>query len=658
MKIYNSLRVHLSSWADDAAFDELLCLLRDYRDCVQQVAFFSSDFHPPLPLALARAHADVLRGRIRRVKAEGFSCGINVLATVGHHPERMDEALQGDWRRATDADGNECPASFCPADERYQREYVGPLYECFCAAEPDFLWIDDDVRLQHAPIGDACFCDGCIRVFNAEYGHSFTRAALKEALAAPDTALRKQWLSHQSEKIARLLRFIRRTVNACDDRIELGFMTGERYAEGYDFLLWADALSDGGKYEILWRPGGGAYSDRPFEEIEEKAKQLGRQCAGLPACVTGIQSEIENFPYRVLQKSPRSTALEVLMDVGTGCTGAALNILPTFTSGGEGVGVTRGHFDAIRAAYPFEKLLSDRLGRAPTAGVYDGWHRRARAALPDFFRGSGDRFARAWRDLFSLGLPECFDAEQACCFLLTGDAPRAYSEEELLRILSAGVYMDGEALSVLNELGFGELTGFRVGETFREDRVEVYAEHPINRGFEGKCRRCPQIFVRGSSAALIPPPGAETLARLTDYRGAVAAECAMGLYRNRLGGRVCVCAHYATADMGDTMKSVQIKRIFRALSGDTLPFLTESCVRLQAVVRRTERGVAAVLLNPNLDRLTDVAVLFAGKPARLEMIGEDMRPLALDPAGTDGAMTRFILPDLPPYSMALLTPLD
>ena len=110
MKIYNSLRVHLSSWADDAAFDELLCLLRDYRDCVQQVALFSSDFHPPLPLELARERADALRDRIRRVKAEGFSCGINVLATVGHHPERMDEALQGDWRRATDADGNECQA--------------------------------------------------------------------------------------------------------------------------------------------------------------------------------------------------------------------------------------------------------------------------------------------------------------------------------------------------------------------------------------------------------------------------------------------------------------------------------------------------------------------------------------------------------------------
>ena len=655
--VYHSVRVPVSSWADDAAFEELLALLGEYRDCVQQIAFFSSEFHPPLPLAVAEERFTLLRDRIARAKAAGFSCGVNILATVGHHPERMDEALHGSWRRMTNIDGETCKASFCPADEEYQRDYVGPLYTLCCGAKPDFIWVDDDVRYGHIPIGNGCFCDGCLALFNREYHYDFDRPRLKAALSDIDNmTLRHDWLRHQSEKIAGLLGFIRRTVNACDDTITLGFMTGERPFEGYDFPLWAEALSDHGKYPVMWRPGGGAYTDRPFAGQVEKSAQIGRQCAGLPDYVTVIQSEIENFPYRLLQKSHRATALESLLHVGTGCTGAAFNILPS-TREGESVAIMRGHFEAIRATFPFAKLLSDTLGRAPSVGVFDGWHRHTQAAADDFFRGWGD-FTGAWQHLYELGLPHCFDFDFACCYLLTGSQSRAFSDEELKTILSSGVYLDAEALRVLNERGFAELTGFRVSERFPEDHVEVYADHPLNEGFVGKRRLCPQVFVRGSSAALVPHPAAERLCYLTDYHGHIAADCSLGLFTNALGGRVCVSSHYAAADMGDTFKAAQIKRIFRTMSGDRLPFVAESCARLHVVARRTPQGNAVVLLNPTMDRLTEIPVLLAGRYHTLKMTGEDMRQIILPAAGTDGAMTRFLLPELPPFSMALLCPGD
>ncbi|MBQ6020507.1 MAG: hypothetical protein IJL26_10060 [Clostridia bacterium] len=656
-KILNSVRVSVPNWKPPEAFGALLAFLSEYKDCVQQVAFFTSDFHPPQPLSTAREHAAILRERIARTKEVGFSCGINVLSTIGHHPERLDEALRGGWRHMTDIDGNICAGSFCPADEAYQTEYVKPLYEIYSAAKPDFLWVDDDVRYGHLPIGNGCFCDGCIARFNARGGHSFTRASLKEALTAPgNTDLRKRWLREQSDKIAELLRFIGETVRAVDDSITLGFMTGERYFEGYDFALWAKALSDGGKYQIMWRPGGGAYGDRPFDAQLEKAAQIGRQCARLPGYVTVVQSEIENFPYRLLQKSPRSTALEVLLHTAAGCTGAALNVLPDAPHG-EPVSVMRRHFDALRSVVPFEKVLSDTLGRAPTAGIYDGWHIHAQAALDgDFLRGGGSRFPDAWDELFSLGLPVCRDFKNAGCYLLTGTSPRAFDEEELTRILSTGVYMDAEAMETLNRMGYGALTGFRAGETFAEDSVEVYAEHPLNAGIVGKTRLCPQVFVRGGSAALIPAPGAETLCYLADHRGNRKADCSTGLFKNALGGLVCVSSHYARVGFLDTLKSLQMKRVFRALSGDTLPFAVESCARLRAVVRRTPRGDAAVLLNPNLDTLADIAVLLGGDIRSAEILFEDGRRETLPAQGTDGNMTRFVLPPFPPYFAALLIP--
>ena len=654
-RVLNAVRVSVPNWKDEPAFDALLSFLSGYQDVVGQVALFSSDFHPPQPLETAAIHAALLRDRIARVKDAGFSCGINVLSTIGHHPERLDEALRGNWRHMTDIDGETCAGSFCPADERYREEYVKPLYELYCAAGPDFIWVDDDVRYGHLPIGYGCFCDGCVARFNARCVASCTRETLKQALTAPEnTPLRRLWLREQSDKLAALLVFIGRTVRAVDETITLGFMTGERYFEGYDFALWADALSEHGKYPIMWRPGGGAYGDRPFDGISEKARQIGRQCARLPEYVTVVQSEIENFPYRLLQKSPRSNALETLLYTAAGCTGAALNVLPDAPHG-EPVSVMRGHFDALRRALPFEKRLSETLGRAPAAGIYDGWHIHAQAALDgDFLRGGGGRFPEAWMELFSLGLPVCHDLNNACCCLLTGASPRAFTEDELTRMLSKGVYMDAQALCELNRMGYGELTGFQLGESFPEDSVEVYAPHPLNADLAGKTRLCPQVFVRGESAALLPAPGAETLCYLEDHRGRRKAECSMGLFRNALGGVVCVSSHYARCGFLDTLKSAQMKRVFRALSGDGLPFLPESCVRVQAVVRRTGRGDAAVLLNPNLDTLENVAVLLGGAPQSAAVTFEDGRSVALAPEGRDGSMTRFILPPLPPYALVLL----
>ncbi|MBO4407438.1 MAG: hypothetical protein J5849_07025 [Clostridia bacterium] len=655
----NSIRVSVPNWQDEKAFAELCSLLSDYRDCVEQVAFFSSDFHPPLPLSVARERSSLLRERVRRVKALGFSGGINVLSTIGHHPERMDEALHGDWQHMTNIDGEENEAVFCPGDERYREEYVAPLYRLFSEAEPDFIWVDDDVRYDHLPTGRGCYCRGCVDRFNRAYGYSFDRASLKKALTSPDGAeLRKKWLRKQSETIAELLRFVARTVRASSDGIRLGFMSGERYAGGYGFDLWADALSEGGAYEIMWRPGGGAYSDRPFAAFTEKARQIGRQTARLPSCVTSVQSEIECFPYRILEKSPRSTALETLLYVGAGATGAALNILPN-APGGESLSIMRGHFDALRRTLPFEKKLSRVLGRSPSCGVFDGWHPLANAALSDSFPdGSGGSFPEKWNELFSLGIPRAFDFGKAKVYLLTGSMPLAYSGEELLHILSSGVYMDAEALDVLNGMGYRSLTGFDAGDPIPEDSVERYADHPLHESFAGGVRLCPQIFIHGVSRSLLPDPGAEILCGLFDHRGRKKADCSMGLFRNALGGTVCVSSHYPLCGFSDSMKSLEMKRLFRLLSGDTLPFLSDSLVRISLIARETETGPAAVLLNPNFDRLEGAAILAFGGKSAARFTNERGEESLLPAAGTDGAMTRFLLPPLEPYETALLEPLS
>ena len=80
---------------------------------------------------------------------------------------------------------------------------------------------------------------------------------------------------------------------------------------------------------------------------------MGRQNAYLPDYVTVIQSEIENFPYQLLKKTPKSTALEAAMSMTVGCTGAAFNILPSET--GESLDTIVPHLRAINRLTAFYK---------------------------------------------------------------------------------------------------------------------------------------------------------------------------------------------------------------------------------------------------------------------------------------------------------------
>ena len=657
-KVIYSVRIGTGHWENDAMFEDLLAHLKKYSDCIQQVAFFTNNFHSPMTLEMAKERCTILKDRVARVKALGMSCGLNILATIGHHPERLEDSAQGDWTYNTNIDGEVCLGSRCMNNPKFLEEYVGPLYRLHCEANPDFIWIDDDVRAGHLPIGFVCFCDNCIAKFNKDYGYDFTREQLKAAFEAEGgVELRKQWLSHQTDKYVALFKFIRQTVNAYDDGIMLGMMTGERYFEGYDFAAWAQALSDDGKYEIMWRPGGGNYRDDKKKNGEDsfvKSSQVGRQCANLPAYVTSIQSEIENFPHRPMDKGERYTALETLMHVSTGCTAAALNIMVGWDTG-ESASIMDRHMDEIRRTLPFAKKLSKTVGRRPAVGVHCGWSINSQAAVDGpFAKGYGGSFFDAWEELYFMGIPEGYDFDAAPAYMLTGRTPLAFSKEELQTILSRGVYMDGEAATVLNEMGYGDLVGFTVGRVFEDDSVEVYEDHPLNKGFVGNRRFCPEIFCKGTTSELIPAAGAEVLCRLEDYHGNVRAACSMGLFRNRLGGTVCVCGHYALTEQRDTQRSVLMKRLFRLMSNDTLPIMVESYHRVRAVARLDGTNFVATLLNTSLDNLTDVTVLLPASVKVITVTDEAMNETVLAPVGEDGNMNRFVIPTMRAMSMLLI----
>ena len=72
--------------------------------------------------------------------------------------------------------------------------------------------------------------------------------------------------------------------------LTLGFMTGDRFFEGYDFDRWAEALAGPNRAPVYWRPGGGFYEDLSPGGLVGKSHDIGRQIAFLPSLVLCVAS--------------------------------------------------------------------------------------------------------------------------------------------------------------------------------------------------------------------------------------------------------------------------------------------------------------------------------------------------------------------------------
>ena len=581
-KHLHSLRVAYENWLDIDRLHHLLRLLQTYPAGITQIALFTTPVHIPLPLPELNRRAQIMNERMETIRESGFSAGINILTTIGHHCEDLDEGLGERYTYMTNISGEVCRGSYCMRNPDYLREYVVPCYTALAEAKPDFIWVDDDIRYGHMPIGFGCFCDHCIETFNRKMGTVYTREELRDALNRQDVPLRKAWLDHNSEAICGIFRVIGQTVRAIDPDIQLGFMTGERYFEGYQFAAYAEALSENGKYEIMWRPGGGSYVDYCYDEIVKKSEETGRQNAYLPDYVTVVQYELENFPYQLIKKTPVSTALETAWSMTVGCTGGAFNMLPSET--GEPIENIEGHLKEIERIQPMYRLLNEKVGGRQPDGISAAWRIDDQAAVPEgeFFTAYGDMYASFAREFFDFGLPQCYVPEKAVVKVLHNNATVHWNDEEIKDLLSGGVYMDAGALDALNKRGFGEYTGFEIEKTVPVDAHECYTGHALNEGIEGGQRNCRQAFNPGDSYALAPTAdNAQCLAQLMDYHNRILAECSHGLYENSIGGRICVGGYYPFAWVSDHRKIKQLKRLMIELSGGKLPSYVDSVCRIR-----------------------------------------------------------------------------
>lgn len=654
-----SFRIGIGLSLQEKRFNELLDYFDTYHGVTDDITFFTAATHPPAPLEVFKERVAIFKGRMELARSRGYKAGINLLSTVGHLNENLPNSLKGDYTHITDIDGNTYAATYCLNDEKFRKEYVTEVYKAAALANPDYIWIDDDVRAEaYGNLRYPCFCNKCLQIFAQEYGVTFSRAKLKKAFNEGDINnkldIRKKWLQHNRNNFANFFTLIEKTVHAIGPKISIGFMTGDRFYAGYDFANWSAILSGPNKVPVLWRPGGGAYDDLEPMNFIDKAHAIGRQVSVLPPNVVSIQSEIENFPYWRLKKSAAMVAFETATYMAAGATGAAYNVLGFFD---EPLDEYKPLAEKLQQVRPFLNLMEKYLGRKPITGINTFWNSDSRIA--------GNAEKGDWLDtgtplnsyeIYDLGLPVSYSAAHAPVTILGLDMIYAMSKDEIMKMFSTGVYMSGEVLAQVNKLGYGDLTGFEVVGTETIDQIERLTANPLNGPFAGRLRDSRQSFwMQPAYSFKKHDEKAEILSELTDYTLTTTASCTVGIFENRLGGRVCVSGYYPWTALGNLAKSSQVKSLFRWLSSDKLPGYIASFHKIDLWIRERENNrIVLALTNSSFDAAKDLVLMLNTNLNTIKVYDMNCVATTYIASASDGPYKKFVIPYVDPWQVRLI----
>ena len=650
-------RIGHGHWVPDAAFSNLVAFLQGHR-LTGKIAFFAGDQHSPTSLKRMRALVPVLEKRLAALKALGYEVGVNHLCTIGHTEEGYAYA---EWMEGTELftaySGKKSPSNRCPNDAVWRERYVKPIYEALARTKPDFIWIDDDLRMEgHGPAaGPGCFCPNCMKRIRERLGYTGDLAGLEAFLTDPEKGLerRRAMLQLSRETLGGLIAYVRGVVRGVSPDIVMGGMDGCGTWNGWGYEEKITGLAPLPGEKSYWRPGGGFYTDgRPFD-LFEKVNDLAQIASLLPDRVTKIESEIECFNYQRVAKGESMVVTEALADIAGGTSGTAWNVLAAPEN--DSLEVFGSLVDRLEALRPQMDAMVRAAGRARARGVWDCRTRDVRAGHVPGERWFTPRWERSFlgSDIQKLGVPAAYREDEAEAFAPTAEAIYEMSDARLDRLLSRGVYVSPSALRAFIARGRAAEIGFEPGETLTGDTFrEKRTEHPLNAGIVGYERDARLSFWPGEVLALQPRDGAKTVARCVDVGGAERAACVAGTFENARGGRVYVSGFFPYDRHLYRHSSIHLHRVFDWLSFGRLTGVVDTYCRAALWVR----GDLVSVLNLSFDTANGVEIILRGeKWARgLRVLGSGV---ILKPT-VEGGRCRYQLPSFPPWSLLALEPME
>lgn len=538
-----------------------------------------------------------------------------MLITLGHIDEDKAPDHPLPFQKIVGYMGDVSISCHCPVDEDFLL-FTEEKYRLCASVNPDFIWVDDDIKLFWNGVKFGCFCPKCLSRFNETNGFSYTRETLVEAMEVPENnALRSLWVRDISDRISMLLLRIGVAVRSVNPSIRLGFMTQRQSwstYNGMDFPKWFTSLG-----AQMGRPGEGCYFDALPEQILVKSFSTAQQAYEYPETVTDIQYELENFPINSWQKSSRVAVTELALAAATGMNGVLLN------NSNEFIGL-RGQdrlYDSIARERKAWELWLETSQEWKCGGFYPAFclrydQRRTMEPGESFFTTFEQQEKHDITKCYALsymGVPISMRKDVAWGTILTGTLSQGYTDEELNDFFRGPVIVSGNAVKELERRGFGQYLGVRY---LGGDRKSLYEEinpaDPINAALLDSP-------VRNVHPSFWPASGDwfETVSddvRVVSFMKRQECEilgAATTLYENSLGGRVCVLGYAPFHMQNDLPRFQQISGIVQWLLGKRQSAYLVTPGKTAFFVREGESGLGCAVLNLTMDEqdTTEISVL-------------------------------------------------
>ena len=257
--------------------------------------------------------------------------------------------------------------------------------------------------------------------------------------------------------------------------------------------------------------------------------------------------------------------------------------------------------------------------------------------------------------LCHIGIPLTTDRSAANGVILTGNIPDGYTDEELTAFFGKAVIMDADALRVLESRGLGHLAGVRWAGEASDAVMEHYnLEDPITDSLTDEFRDIRIAFFGQSAAILEPLDGSvRTISYLENYCGKRLG-ITSSLYRNELGGRVCVLGYGAFARVESPSRKLLMMRICDELTRYTMPVKVLDDCKAAVFIRSDESGTRSMVtfLNMSLDDTGDVRVAIRGA-SNIKLLAADGSETELAVKLQDGYAVASV-PNTPAYDTRVL----
>lgn len=509
-----------------------------------------------------KSHYEKLAEFFVQIRDEVARCGV----TCGWwNGLTLKSGASKKYQRMVRKDGNEAPFANCPLDPAYQKAFA-ERNALFCKiAKPAFVLFEDDYAIGAATGSYGCFCKFHLDEFAKREGKYYTREELVGIFdkRTPDSfELMKRWRDLRADSMVSISEAVRKEVDIETPEIPFGLcQSGSCDMDGDSTEKICRALA-GSSHTPFARFHGTTYCDL------EGAKGMPRVLYHAIYCKEHIKGdfafyhESDIFPHtRFYMPVAKMRAMESVMfsnafDGALFYNSQLLDDHLEEQEYGKMLAKERKRFNVINK-------LSKQCKRQGVEIAYDPFWNTAED-LPD---------VPYWTESVAIfGIP--YITTEASVAFWDSRQAKYYDHDTVMKYLSKGLFLDGEAAKILCERGYGKYLGVEIGEDIAQGRqqYDLDAKEVIKAPFDeySKGKHMPVAYFfspRGTGKGLeikVINPKVEVVTENYNCKKEFIGN-AMVRFENELGGRIVVMGMTMLKNRSHSLFNYRRQKLFHEL---------------------------------------------------------------------------------------------